>query len=48
MGGVSHCLNVEDARRSIDYKVLIVIACAFGLAHLRDFNTAKPLIFRYQ
>ncbi len=28
---ISRCLNVEDARRSIDYKVLIVIACAFGL-----------------
>ena len=28
---ISRCLNIEDARRSIDYKVLIVIACAFGL-----------------
>lgn len=25
------CLNMEDARNSIDYKVLMVIACAFGL-----------------
>ena len=25
------CLNIEDARRSIDYKVLLVISCAFGL-----------------
>ena len=28
---VTGCLNVEDARNSIDYKVLMVIACAFGL-----------------
>ena len=27
----SGCLNIEDARRSIDYKVLLVISCAFGL-----------------
>ncbi len=25
------CLNIEDARRSIDYKVLLVIAFAYGL-----------------
>ncbi len=25
------CINMEDARRSIDYQVLLVIACAFGL-----------------
>lgn len=25
------CLNIEDARRSIDYQVLLVIACAYGL-----------------
>ncbi len=25
------CLNLEDARRSIDYKVLLVIACAYGV-----------------
>ncbi len=28
---ISGCLNMEDARRSIDYKVLLVIASAFGL-----------------
>ncbi len=28
---LSGCLNIEDARRSIDYKILLVIACAFGL-----------------
>ncbi len=28
---LSACLNMEDARNSIDYKVLLVIACAFGL-----------------
>ncbi len=28
---ISGCLNIEDARRSIDYKILLVIACAFGL-----------------
>jgi di/tricarboxylate transporter len=28
---ISGCLNLEDARRSIDYKVLLVISCAFGL-----------------
>lgn len=28
---ISGCLNTEDARRSIDYKVLLVIACAYGL-----------------
>lgn len=28
---ISACLNMEDARNSIDYKVLLVIACAFGL-----------------
>ncbi len=27
----SRCINMEDARRSIDYQVLLVIACAFGL-----------------
>ena len=27
----SSCLNMEDARNSIDYKVLLVIACAYGL-----------------
>ncbi len=27
----SGCVNLEDARRSIDYQVLMVIACAFGL-----------------
>ena len=26
-----NCLNVESIRRSIDYQVLLVIACAFGL-----------------
>ncbi len=28
---ISGCLNMESARRSIDYQVLLVIACAFGL-----------------
>jgi di/tricarboxylate transporter len=28
---LSGCLNIEDARRSIDYQVLLVIACAYGL-----------------
>jgi di/tricarboxylate transporter len=28
---ITGCLNIEDARRSIDYQVLLVIACAFGL-----------------
>ena len=28
---ISGCLNVENMRRSIDYQVLLVIACAFGL-----------------
>jgi di/tricarboxylate transporter len=28
---ISGCLTVEDARRSIDYQVLLVISCAFGL-----------------
>ena len=28
---ISACLNIEDARNSIDYKVLLVIACAYGL-----------------
>lgn len=28
---LSGCLNIENARRSIDYQVLLVIACAFGL-----------------
>lgn len=28
---VSGCLNIEDARRSIDYQVLMVISCAFSL-----------------
>jgi len=27
----SGCITIEDARRSIDYQVLLVIACAFGL-----------------
>ena len=27
----SSCLNMENARNSIDYKVLLVIACAYGL-----------------
>lgn len=28
---LSGCLHIEDARRSIDYQILLVIACAFGL-----------------
>ena len=28
---LSGCINIENARRSIDYQVLLVIACAFGL-----------------
>lgn len=28
---ITGCLNMESARRSIDYQVLLVIACAFGL-----------------
>ncbi len=28
---VCGCLNIEEARRSIDYQVLMVIACAYGL-----------------
>lgn len=28
---ISGCVNIEDAGRSIDYKVLMVIACAFAL-----------------
>ncbi|MCK5354282.1 MAG: anion permease, partial [Methyloprofundus sp.] len=28
---ITGCLNMETARRSIDYQVLLVIACAFGL-----------------
>ena len=28
---LSGCISMEDARRSIDYQVLLVIACAFGL-----------------
>ncbi|MFW5444334.1 MAG: SLC13 family permease [Methylococcaceae bacterium] len=28
---ISRCLTIEDARRCIDYKVLMIIACAFGL-----------------
>ncbi len=28
---ITGCLNIEDARRSIDYQVLLVIACAYGL-----------------
>jgi len=28
---LSGCLHIEDARRSIDYQVLLVISCAFGL-----------------
>ena len=28
---LSGCLNIEEIRRSIDYQVLLVIACAFGL-----------------
>ena len=28
---ITGCLNMEAARRSIDYQVLLVIACAFGL-----------------
>jgi di/tricarboxylate transporter len=28
---LSGCLNIEEIRRSIDYQVLLVITCAFGL-----------------
>jgi len=28
---ITGCLNMETARRSVDYQVLLVIACAFGL-----------------
>ena len=28
---LSGCLNIENARRSINYQVLLVISCAFGL-----------------
>lgn len=28
---ISGCLNIENARRSIDYQVLLVIACAYSL-----------------
>lgn len=28
---LSGCINIENARRSIDYQILLVIACAFGL-----------------
>ena len=38
----SGCLNMEAARRSIDYQVLLVIACAFGLgAAIQKVGLAK-------
>ena len=45
------CLNIEAVRRSIDYQVLLVIACAFGLGlavqkvGLADLIAEQALLF---
>lgn len=47
---VTGCLNIEDARRSIDYKILLVISCAYGLGSavqkvgLADFIAEQALL----
>ncbi len=47
---LSGCLNIEDARHSIDYQVLLVIACAYGLGTavqkvgLADLITQQALL----
>ena len=48
---LSGCLTIENARRSIDYQILLVIACAYGLGSavqkvgLADMIAEQALVF---
>jgi di/tricarboxylate transporter len=44
---VTRCLSANDARRSVDWEVLLVIAASFGIASAMDKTGAAPYVAQH-